>query len=109
MDQDVYGGYSKQQIGSLTTEGEGEFQKTFAAFNFALMNMPGIFKNNLMDKHFFTLFATNQQRLEEMQSCQPTATTRKKSLDSIHHTRCRVLPQGFYVKKNSCRMNPQLV
>lgn len=25
MDQDVYGGYSKQQIGSLTTDGEGEF------------------------------------------------------------------------------------
>jgi hypothetical protein len=24
MDQDVYGGYSKQQLGSLTTDGEGE-------------------------------------------------------------------------------------
>lgn len=24
MDQDDYGGYSKQQIGSLTTDGEGE-------------------------------------------------------------------------------------
>lgn len=30
MDQDVYGGYSKQQIGSLETDGEGEFQTSFA-------------------------------------------------------------------------------
>jgi hypothetical protein len=32
MDQDVYGGYNKQQIGSLTTEGEGEFQKSSTVF-----------------------------------------------------------------------------
>lgn len=32
MDQDVYGGYSKQQIESLTTEGEGEFQPPWYFF-----------------------------------------------------------------------------
>jgi hypothetical protein len=42
MDQDVYGGYNKQQIGSLTTDGEGEL-------TFSVSYMSGISEKKRTD------------------------------------------------------------
>lgn len=121
MDQDDYGGYSKQQIGSLTTDGEGELRKHFCVSGNIPKKKRLTFNEHALhllsgDGHEKTLFPPRLKLINQSRKCKVASRQRgkeKKSLGAdwlyLPFTLSCSPTEGFYVKKYSCRMNPLLV